>query len=217
MSKPVVVLVSILLAALTVPASAQGKQACPPVIALLLPKIGVEPTGSFNLAGDMGLGSGVAKIPFSHPCISTTKYPATITLAITYYGGEMAAMLQMQGDAVDEQTMQNATEEMTRATSSLGSKTGATSPVRTESLAGAKVVYYDFQSECPAEGAAGNGPSNRPPIPNVRLKGVARTDNVRMEITLEGQLTTDLALSIVREVVENLKKANFATAAPAGK
>jgi len=217
MNRSVAFLASAVLAVSAVPATAQGKQSCPAVIAALLPKVGVDATGSFNMAGDMGIGLGVAQIPFSHPCITTTKYPARISLAITYYGGESAMMLQMQGDAADEQTIQDATKALTKAYGSQGSGTLRKNPVKTESLPGAKIVYFDFESECPAEGAAGSGTSNRPAIPNVRLKGVARTSNVRMEISLEGRVTTESALSIVKEVVENLKRANFAAEASAGK
>jgi hypothetical protein len=210
-------IVSVASALSTVPAVAQSKKACPAVIASLLPRIGVDQAGSFNMAGEMGMGSGAAQIPFGHPCITSTKYPARVSLAVTYYGGEMAAMLQMQGDAADQQTLQNATRELTRAYNSLGSKSPGKNPVRTEDLPGAKIVYFDFKSECPAEGAAGSGGASRPPIPNVRLKGVARTDNVRMEISVEGQISTELAMTVVREVVENLKKTSFAAQAPAGK
>ena len=77
------------------------------------------------------------------------------------------------------------------------------------STAGGEIVFIDFTSECPAEGAAGAGSVNRPPIPNVKLKGVARTPNVRLEVTLEGQISPDLAKAAVSEIFENLKKADF--------
>jgi len=216
MNRLLVFLALIALPLCAVPATGQSRQACPPIIASLLPKIGVDPTGSFNIAGEMGMGSGVAQIPFSHPCITSTKYPARLSLAITYYDGEMAALLEMQGDAADQQAIANATEELTRVYGSRGSKTLGKSPVKTERLSGATIVYVDYMSECPAEGAAGAVAANRPPVPNLRLNGVARTANVRMEISLEGQISTELAISIVKEVVENLKKANFTAQASAG-
>ena len=52
----------------------------------------------------------------------------------------------------------------------------------------------------------------RPKIPNIKLQGVARTDNVRLEVTLEGQIGTELAKAAVAEVFENLKKADFSKA-----
>jgi hypothetical protein len=111
----------------------------------------------------------------------------------------MAELLKMQGDAADQQSLQNATSELERTKR----------PVQREKLAGGEIVFVDFTSECPAEGAAGAGSVNRPPIPNVKLKGVARTANVRLEVTLEGQISPDLAKAAVSEVFENLKKADF--------
>lgn len=211
MKKLAVLPAPIVLALSTLPVGAQGSNACPAVIAALLPKIGVEKTGRFTKAGDMGMGSGVAQIPFSHPCITSTKYPARMSVGITSYGGEAAAILQTQGDAADQQTIQDATEELARAYTSRGGKPSGKEPVKTEILPGATIVYVEFKSECPAEGAAGRGNRERPPIPNLRLKGVARTDNARMEISVEGQISAELAVSLVKEVVENLKRAKFAS------
>jgi hypothetical protein len=181
------------------PSKAQDKGACPEPIATLLPKDGVHRTGTYNAAGEMGLGSGAADLRFKHPCVATTEFPARITIAVTYYGGESAQLLQMQGEAVDQQTLQNAAQE-------LGKRSGA--PVRTEDLAGGRIVYVSTTSACPAVGA-GEGPDTRPPVPNVRLTGTIRTDTARMEVTLDGRITLDLAKAAVAEVFANLKKARF--------
>ena len=181
------------------PCAAQDKGACPEPIASLLPKDGAHRTGTYNAAGPMGLGSGAADLRFKHPCVTTTEFPARLTIAVTYYGGESAQLLQMQGDAVDQQTLHDAEQ-------TLGKRHGA--PVRTEDLAGGKIVYVSFTSACPAEGA-GEGPDTRPPVPNVQLKGVARTDTVRMEVTLDGRISLDLAKAAVAEVFQNLRKARF--------
>jgi hypothetical protein len=185
------------LAAMT--SAAQKSPGCPPIIASLLPKNGSIRGGDYNAAGPMGMGSGSADLPFEHPCIKSEKFPARVSIAITYYGSEMAEILKMQGDAANEQTLQSAMDDFKRS---------KRSPKR-EKLAGGEIVYTDFTTECPAEGAAGTGTVNRPPIPNVKLKGVARTASVRLEVTLEGKISVDLAKAAVAEVFENLKKANF--------
>jgi hypothetical protein len=195
-----VVLVSwTLLTIAAIPSARQSRGTCPPVIASLFPKNASIRGGSYTMAGPMGQGEGAADLPFEHPCVTSTRYPARVSVAITYYGGEMAEILKMQGDAADQQTIQNATSELERSRNR----------VKTETLAGGQIVYYDYTSECPAEGAAGRGSSNRPPIPNVRLRGLARTDNARLEVTLEGRISTDLAKTAVAEVFGNFKKAEF--------
>jgi hypothetical protein len=182
-----------------IPSLAQNKGGCPEIIASLLPKNGSVRGGQYTASGPMGMGGGSADLPFEHPCLKSEKFPARISVSVWYYGGEMAMMLKMQGDAADQQTLLNATSELERS----GKK------VRKENLAGGEIVYVDYMSECPAEGAAGLGTVDRPPIPNVKLKGVARTDNVRMEIELEGRISVDLAKAAVAEVMENLRKAEF--------
>jgi hypothetical protein len=188
-----------------VSAAEKAAPACPPVIASLLPKNGAVRGGSYNASGPMGMGSGAADLPFDHPCLKSEKFPARISVAVTYYGGEMAEMLKMQGGATNEQELQSAMEELKR---------GKRVPKR-EKLAGGEVVYVDYLSDCPpegAEGTPGSKPAPRPPIPNVKLKGVALTANVRLQVELEGKIGLDQARAAVTEVFENLKKADFSKA-----
>ena len=186
--------------ALVVPfAAAQGAVGCPEPIASLLPKEGAPCSGAYNAAGPMGIGSGAKKLRFQHPCVTDTEFPARLTIAVTYYGGESAALLQMQGDAADQQTLLNAEQELARR---------AGSPPKTESLAGGTIVYSSWTSACPPQGA-GEGPETRPPVPSVHLEGVARTDNVRLEVSLEGRISLERAKAAVAEVFQNLKKAKF--------
>jgi hypothetical protein len=200
-------LIASALVAFVAAASAAEKAApnCPPSIAALLPKGGAIRGGSYNASGPMGMGSGAADLPFAHPCLKSEKFPARITVAVTYYGGEMAEMLKLQGGAANEQELQGAMEELKR---------GKRVP-RREKLAGGEVVYVDYLSDCPpegAEGTPGSRPAPRPPIPNVKLKGVALTANVRLQVELEGRIGLDQAKAAVTEVFENLKKADFGKA-----
>jgi hypothetical protein len=186
-------------AAIAVPAAAQGKPACPAVIASILPKTGANPSGAYNAAGPMGMGSGAAQLAFDHPCTKSEKYPARISIAVTYYGGEMAQMLQMQGDAANQQTLENAMGEL---------REGKNQP-RREKLSGGEIVYVTYETPCQPETIDTGGNRTYPPTPHVKLKGVALTANVRLEVDLEGKISWDLAKAAVQEVFDNLKKANF--------
>lgn len=193
------VLLAAVLAAVPLPAPAQGKGACHPVIASLLPKSGSVRGGDFNAAGPMGIGGGSADLPFDHPCTKSDKFPARISVAVTYYGGEMAQMLQMQGDAANQQTLENAMGELGRTKH----------PPRREKLGGGEVVYVAYETECQPETIDTGKDTTYPPTPHVKLKGVALTANVRLEVDLEGAISLDLAKSAVSEVFENLKKTDF--------
>jgi hypothetical protein len=71
----------------TITSAAQKSQSCPAIIASLLPKNGSIRGGDYNASGPMGLGSGSADLPFDHPCIKSDKYPARVSVAVTYYNG----------------------------------------------------------------------------------------------------------------------------------
>jgi hypothetical protein len=180
-------------------AAAQSKPACPAVIASLLPKSGSIRGGDFNAAGPMGMGSGAADLPFDHPCTKSEKFPARITIALTYYGDEMAEMLKMQGPAANEQTLQSAMGDLAE---------GKNSP-RREKLGNGEIVYVTYETPCQPETIDTGKATTYPPTPHVKLKGVAMTANVRLEVDLEGRISWDLAKAAVSEVFENLKKADF--------
>jgi hypothetical protein len=194
-----IVLIVAALAAAPAPAPAQTKGSCPEIIASLLPKNGSLRGGAYNAAGPMGMGNGSADLPFDHPCRKSEKFPARISVAVTYYGGEMAEMLKMQGDAVNQQTLENAMS---------GFKNGPTPP-RREKLDGGEIVYLAYETECQPETINTGKQTQYPPTPHVKLKGVALTANVRLEVELGGTITLDLAKAAVLEVFENLKKADF--------
>jgi len=193
-----IALVAVAVAALAA-APAQTKVSCPEIIASLLPKAGSLRGGSYNASGPMGLGNGSADLPFEHPCVQTTKFPARITIAVTYYAAEMAQLLQMQGDAVNQQTLEDAMR---------GLKKDQRSPMR-EKLGIGEVVYVAYEVECQPETINTGKLTQYPPTPHVKLKGVALTANVRLEVDLSGTITLDLAKAAVSEVFENLKKADF--------
>ena len=182
-----------------VPAAAQSKGSCPPVIASLLPKAGSIRGGDYNASGPMGLGSGAADLPFDHPCTKSEKYPARISIAVTYYAAEMAEILKMQGDAANQQTLENAMSEL---------KKGQRSP-RREKLGGGEIVYVAYETECQPETIDTGKKTQYPPTPHVDLKGVALTASARLEVELNGRISLDLAKAAVAEVFENLKKADF--------
>ena len=47
---------------------APGAEACPPVLAGLMPKDAVKVTGSYRPSGMISMGSASADLPFSNPC-----------------------------------------------------------------------------------------------------------------------------------------------------
>jgi hypothetical protein len=183
-------------------AAAQAKNACPAVIAQLLPKSGSIRGGTYNGAGTMGMGSGAADLAFDHPCTKSEKFPARISIAVTYYGGEMAQLMEMQGPAANEQTLQNAMS---------GLADGKRSP-RREKLGNGEIVYVTYETPCQPETIDTGKNTTYPPTPHVKLKGVALTGSVRLEVDLEGRISWDLAKAAVQEVFENLKKADFSKA-----
>ena len=188
--------------AIAVVAAAQTQESCPPIIASLLPKNGSIRGGQY-FAGDMGQGSGSADIPYENPCITDTKYPARISIAVTYYGGELVEIFKMQGDAAVEQALKNATSVLART---------KITPKR-EKLGSGEIVYVEYRSACPPEGPATYAARvGEMIVPNVKLRGVARTDNVNLEVTLEGRISVDAAKAAVTEVFANLKQADFSKA-----
>jgi hypothetical protein len=182
--------------------AAQSKGSCPEVIASLLPKNGSVRGGQYAASGPMGMGGGSADLPFEHPCTKSEKYPARISVAVTYYADEMAELLKMQGDAANQQTLENAMS---------GLKRGQAPPMR-EKLGGGEIVYVRYETECQPETIDTGKRTQYPPTPHVKLKGVALTANVRLEVDLEGTISFDLAKAAVSEVFENLKKADFSKA-----
>lgn len=106
----------------------------------------------------------------------------------------------MQGDMIDEQTFENAIRE-------LGEDDG---PIGREKLGSGEIVYTFLEAVRQPETIDTGGPDRvYPPTPTVRLRGVARTANARLEVTLDGDIPLDLAKSAVAEIFENLMKADF--------
>ena len=198
-------------AAFAVVAAAQTQGSCPPIIASLLPKNASIRDGQYmavpaDSADKIGNGSGSADIPFEHQCIKSNKFPARISIKVTYFGGEAVWQLQMGGDAFNEEAMSGAMRELEQRKRTLNN---AMSEPKRERLAGGEIVYADFKSECPPKENV-MADVGEMIVPNVKLRGVISTDNARLEVKLEGQISVELAKAAVTEVFENLKKADFA-------
>ncbi len=196
-------------AAIAVVVAAQTGKSCPPIIASLFPK-NASIRGGQYFPGDMGMGDGSADLPFSfeNPSCVKAQYSARISVAVKHYGGETAVLIKsaespygtIDRDADKEQFITNATNELAQT---------KISPKR-EMLGIGEIVYVEFKSEChpvgPATTAARIGPMI---VPNVKLKGVAWTDNANLQVTLDGPISVNLAKAAVAEVFANLKKADF--------
>ena len=195
-------------AAIAVVAAAQTQGSCPPIIASLLPKNGSIRDGQYFKSGEMGFGSGSADIPFEHRCLKSTKFPARISIKVTYYGGELVEVFKMQGDAPDKQFIIDAMSELKEARRNRESWVSA--PKR-EKLTGGEIAYFEYKSECPPKEDV-MADVGEMIVPNVKLRGITRTENARMEVTLEGSISVDAAKAAVTEVFENLQKADFSKA-----
>lgn len=176
-------------------------QACPSVIAALLPTGAARATGSYQGQGIMAMGGGTAHLPFAHPCI-TESHPARWSIEIQHYVGEGVQLLRMQVDGYEQQVLQNERGEAQRR---LGKSRQAASPVREEALAGGRVILSTHVRQCPADQPNVKNPA-AVPIPMVRLVGVAHTDSICITLTIEGDLSPEAALAAARETFEKLAK-----------
>lgn len=202
-------LVLVLAPAAVAVVAAQTRKSCPPIIASLFPKDASIRGGQY-FPGDMGMGDGSADPSFSfeNPSCVKTQYSSRMSVAVKHYGGETAVLIKsanspygtIDRDADKEQFITNATNELAQT---------KMTPKR-EMLGIGEIVYVEYKSECrpvgPATAAARVGPII---VPNVKLKGVAWTDNANLQVTLEGPISVDLAKAAVEEVFGNLKKADF--------
>ncbi len=190
--------------------AAQAQGSCPAIIASLFPKAATIRSGQY-LPGDLGQGDGSADISFENPTCAKQGFTARISVAVKYYGGETAVLIKsnkspygsIDRDADKALAVQNATRELaqTRITPKI------------EKLGIGEIVYVERMSECPPEGPATYAARVGPMIvPNVKLKGVAWTDNANLQVTLDGRISVDLAKAAVAEVFAKLQKADFSKA-----
>lgn len=181
-------------------AAAQTRDGCPPIIASLLPKNASGCTGQYFVSV-VSAGKGSADIPFEHRCI-TTRYPARISFEVAYFDEPLVELFRMEGTEPDEQIIVTAMEVLEGM---------SRSPTR-EKLAGGEIAYAEYMSNCPYEGPAVMAAVGALELPNVRLTGVTRTDNAKLEVRLEGQISIEAARAAITEVFENLRKVEFGKA-----
>lgn len=179
---------------------------CPPVIAALAPKGAVRTTGSYQGQGPMALGGGTADLPFPHPCL-TEKFPAKWSLELQHYSGEGVQLLQMQVAGFEQQVIENEKGEVERRRGKAGNPAQGDS-VRVEQVAGGTVILSTRTRRCPWGGVADHR-KEPPPIPVVRLVGVAHTDSTRITVKIEGDMSAEAALAAARETFENLARYRF--------
>lgn len=182
----------------------QGKPQCPPLIASLMPKNAVKVTCQYNAAGFIGLGAAAADLPFSHPCIQTTKYPGRITFDIKHYSGEGLELFRMQIGAEEQQRLDNRKQELDKEHDKMQRSMKEPSllrPVRTEPVPGGTLLYFEFFIDC-SEGV-------RRVKPYVKLLGVGHVDGTAINIEIEGFISSGAAKAAAVEVLANFGKANF--------
>lgn len=184
---------------------AQSPAPCPPFLASLMPKGAVNVTGQYMAAGMVGIGAAAADLPFVHPCANqTTKYPGHIGVDVQHYKGDGVKLFKMQVDSVEKQTLQSERAEMERRLSDIRktSTLGKISDVKTETVPGGTLLYYDYYMDCPPEGPKGSYPS-------VHLLGIAHTDSTKINIKIDGNMSAGAARAAALEVIANFGKADF--------
>jgi hypothetical protein len=183
---------------------AQGRPQCPPLIASLMPKNAAKVTCQYNAAGFVGLGWAAADLPFSHPCIQTTKYPGRITFDVKHYSGEGLELFRMQIDAEEGQRLANRKEELDKEHDKMRRSMKDPSllrPVRTESVPGGTLLYLEHFIDC-SEGV-------KRVKPYVKLLGVGHKDGTAINIEIEGFISSAAAKAAAVEVLANFSKADF--------
>jgi hypothetical protein len=189
-----------------------AQQSYPLIIASLFPKNASISDGQY-FPGDSGMGRGSADLPFSFedPSCVKTNYSSCIGLEVSFFGGEAAALIKskespfgpIDRDVDKERFITDATNELARTD---------LAPKR-ETLGIGEIVYVEFESMCPPVGQATAAARLGPTIvPNVKLKGVAWTDNASLQVTLDGPTSVELAKAAVAEMFANLQKADFSKA-----
>jgi hypothetical protein len=188
-----------------VPPTPEKAPPCPAVIAALAPKGAVRVTGMYQGQGIVAMGGGRADLPFSYPCL-TEKYPAKWSVELQHYEGEGVQLLQMQVAGYEQQVLQNEKDEIARKRRKAPATQG--NPFRQEQVAGGTVILSTQTRRCPWGGVADNR-VEPPPIPMVRLVGVAHTASSRLTLKIEGDMSAEAALAAAKETFENLVKYPF--------
>jgi hypothetical protein len=190
-----------------VPVLVAAAPPCPPVIASLLPRAAVHGSGMWQGQGIVFMGGGSADLPFTHRCLSD-KFPAKLSLEVQRYVGEAEQLLAMQVEGFEQQVLQSEQAECERRQKKMNNAVKV-NPTRNEALGNGRVVIFSYLRKCPYGGVADNFNPDAYPVPHVRLKGVAHTASARLTITIEGDITEELALAAAKEVFANLAALRF--------
>jgi hypothetical protein len=182
----------------------QGRPDCPPLIASLMPKNAAKVTCQYSAAGFVGLGFAAADLPFTHPCIQDTRYPARITFDIKHYSGEGLALFRMQIDAEEQQRLTDRKKEFDKEHDQMRASLkdpGLLRPVMTEKVPGGTLLYFEFFVDCSL--------GVKRVKPYVKLLGVGHVDGTAINIEIEGFISSEAAKAAAVEVLANFIKADF--------
>ncbi len=188
----------------TVALFSQGRPQCPPLIASLMPKSAVKVTCQYNATGFIGLGAAAADLPFSHPCIQTTKYPGRITFDVKHYSGEGLELFRMQIDAEEQQRLANRKDELDKEHDRMRRSMKDLSllrPVKSEAVPGGTLLYFEHFIDCTL--------GVKRVKPYVKLLGVGHKDGTAINIEIEGFIGYEAARAAAAEVLANFAKADF--------
>ena len=182
----------------------QGRPSCPPLIASLMPKSAVKVSCQYNAAGFVGLGAAAADLPFSHPCIQTTKYPGRITFDVKHYSGEGLELFRLQIDAEERQRLANRKDELDKEHDKMRRSMKDLSllrPVKIESVPGGTLLYFEHFIDCTL--------GVKRVKPYLKLLGVGHKDGTAINIEIDGFIGSEAAKAAALEVLANFSQADF--------
>jgi hypothetical protein len=183
---------------------AMSAEACPPIIAGLMPQNAVKVSGQYMPTGMMSMGSGAAWLPFENRCANqTTKNPGHVTFEVQHYAGDGIMLFKMQIDGVEKQTLENERKalEKHRPKGKPSPKLEKVNPITTEKVKGGTIMYFDYWTDCSEDFKASK--------PSAWLVGFAHTDSAQITIHIDGFISQEAARTAAVEILENFSKAKF--------
>jgi hypothetical protein len=139
------------------------------------------------------------------PCTRSSKLPGRITFDVKHYSGDGLKLFKMQIGAEEEQRFEDARADFVKKHDGIHAPSGrilAVSAVKTESVTGGRLVYFDYTTDC-SESA----------YPTVTLLGVGHTESTAINIEIRGTISAEVARVAASEVLAKFAKADLSALA----
>lgn len=183
---------------------AMSAEACPSIIAGLMPKNAVKVSGQYMPTGMISMGSGAAWLPFENRCANqTTKTPGHVTFEVQHYAGDGVMLFKMQIDGVEKQTLESERKNLEKHVpkGKPSPKLEKVNPIITEKIKGGTIMFFDYWTDCSEDFKASK--------PSAWLAGFAHTDSSQITIHIDGFISREAARSAAVEILEKFGKAKF--------